>query len=356
MNGDQVIITEREVLKSTPREAQWCLKRFSINFKHNGKTGIDSLSGYWQGVRAYDKGLYYELGVSDNNGVIHRCEPGDLRLWRNSEKDTAKTPPPPVAKVSDRPRDGYYDKTAVATSKVSEFTPLREADVVFAKRIWREIDVREKMNTYLASPNARLIDVLLDGLKDGKFAAYSTTPTEEDPGGDMFTKQLTIGQALGMLSDSSVVTKRDADNNIIDSKLEANTFDPDSLVRFRIKEDWVFDKQRSVFEPRIIGIAPMIRMKVSTGAQVDMQPAFWIYFPHARPLLAVKAISNENNDQTGLSFDDAFMKRMFASYIVKQSNAKDERIKDYMQGIDRLYEAQRVAKQLMDWELDLWQY
>jgi hypothetical protein len=50
------------------------------------------------------------------------------------------------------------------------------------------------------------------------------------------------------------------------------------------------------------------------------------------------------------------MKRIFSSYVVKQSNDKDERIKDYAQGIDRLYESQRIKKELMNWEIDLWQY
>ncbi|HZX57610.1 MAG TPA: gliding motility protein GldN, partial [Mucilaginibacter sp.] len=130
---------------------------------------------------------------------------------------------------------------------------------------------------------------------------------------------------------------------------------PDSIVKFRIKEDWVFDRQRSVFEPRIIGIAPMFKPKV-TGVNLDYQAAFWIYFPDARPILATKEVVSRNNDNTGLSYDDVFMKRIFASYIVKQSNDANNRIKDYAQGIDRLYEAERIKKDLMNWELNLWQY
>ena len=121
------------------------------------------------------------------------------------------------------------------------------------------------------------------------------------------------------------------------------------------KEDWIFDRQRSVFEPRIVGIAPMIKAKVN-GLDLDYQPAFWIYFNDARPIFAVKEAVNRNNDGTGLSFDDVFVKRMFTSYIVKVSNDKDERIKDYAQGLDRLYESDRVKKTLLNWELNLWQY
>jgi hypothetical protein len=50
------------------------------------------------------------------------------------------------------------------------------------------------------------------------------------------------------------------------------------------------------------------------------------------------------------------MKRIFTSYIVKVSNDRNDRIKDYAQGIDKLYESEKVKKQLMDWEINLWQY
>jgi len=137
--------------------------------------------------------------------------------------------------------------------------------------------------------------------------------------------------------------------------MQVGELDPDSIVKFRLKEDWIFDKQRSVFEPRIIGIAPMVKPKAG-GLDLDYIPAFWIYFPEARQVLATKEAISRNNDATGLSFDDVFMKRLFSSYIVKVSNDRDDRIKDYAQGIDKLYEAEKIKKSLMDWELNLWSY
>lgn len=263
-------------------------------------------------------------------------------------------PPKPF----DRPVDGYYKKESFVQAKVTPYANLRESDVAFAKRVWREIDVREKMNQYLASPKARLIDVLMDAIKAGELTAYSPIPTKEDPNGDSFSVPLTPDKAMLTMADSTLVEKRDRDGNIISSSMKAGEFNPDSVVRFRIKEDWVFDKQRGVMEPRIIGIAPMIKEKVAgaTVANLDYQPAFWIYFPAARHILVTKEAFNRNNDATSLSFDDMFMKRIFTSVIVKVSNDRDERIKDYAQGIDRLYESDRLKKELRDWELNLWQY
>jgi len=287
-------------------------------------------------------------------GTANQTAGAKAPVQQPSVTDTVKKIAGPV-KPFERPLDGYYKKSNILTAKVTPYAPLREADVIFSKRVWEEFDLREKMNNYLGSPKARLIDVLMDAVNAGELTAFDPNPSKEDPDGDGFAKALKPEEAKGKLSDSSLVTKRDANNNIVSSTMTANDFNPDSIVRFRIKEDYYFDKQRSVYEPRIIGIAPLFKPK-SAGGLVDYIPAFWVYFPDARAILATKEVANRDNDATGLSFDDVFMKRMFASYVVKESNNKDEPIKNYAQGIDRLYESQRIKKALMDWELDLWQY
>ena len=260
------------------------------------------------------------------------------------------------SKPFDRPLDGYYKKNNIVSARVTPYATLRESDVAFSKRIWREIDVREKMNQFMASPKLRLIDIIMNAVADGELTAYDAIPNKNDADGDGFSIPLSPAQARSKMADSTLVDHFDKDGNKTGSTLKPGEFNPDSVVRFRIKEDWYFDRQRSVFEPRIIGIAPMIRIKAAAGVDLDYQPAFWIYFPEARPILATKEAVNRQNDNTGLSYDDIFMKRIFTSYVVKQSNDKDERIKDYAIGIDRLYESERIKKSMLDWELGLWQY
>lgn len=254
-----------------------------------------------------------------------------------------------------KPQDGYYKKTSILNAKVTPYQNLREADVAFAKRVWREIDVRERMNQYLASPKARLIDILMDAIAKGELNAYDPSPSKGDPNGDEFSVLLKPGQAMAKMADSVLIDKFDKNGDKVGSNMQAGEFNPDSVVKFRLKEDWIFDKQRSVFEPRIIGIAPLIKVKAG-GLSLDYQPAFWIYFPEARNILVTKEAMNRHNDATGLSFDDIFMKRIFSSYIVKESNDKDERIKDYAQGIDKLYESEKIKKSLLNYEQDLWVY
>jgi len=295
----------------------------------------------------------------------------------------------PIA-AEEPPVDGYYVKSDILDREVVPYSVIRPTDVAYVKRVWREFDVREKMNTLYASPKSRLIDVIMEAVLAGELTAYDPTPTDEDPTGDSFKTRLAPDQVLGRFgSDSTLVEEYDEDGNVIASHFESAAFNPDDVVRFRIKEDWIFDKQRSVFEPRIIGIAPLVTPKIDeiTGGTIttdelgseeaealadipgldtgmdggsisaDAYPAFWIYFPEARHIFVNKEVTSRQNDATGLSYDDVFIKRLFASYIVKQSNPEDLRIRDYIDnGVDRLNEADRIKKGLVDFEQDLWSY
>lgn len=276
---------------------------------------------------------------------------GTLSVNAQAPNLSNDTKPKPVEK----PVDGYYTNTNILSARVSPYANLRESDVMFSKRVWREIDLREKTNMIFASPKARLITILTDAIQAGELTAYDASSTKDDVNGDEFTVVLKPEQAMAKFADSVLVPIFDKDGNQTGTVVKAGEFNPDSVLKFRIKEDWIFDKQRSVFEPRIVGIAPMIRISAA-GQAFDEQPAFWIYFPEVRHLLVTKAVVNRSNDATGLSYDDVFMKRIFASYVVKESNPEDLRIKDYAIGIDKLYESERVKKALMDFEHDLWSY
>lgn len=307
------------------------------------------------------------------------------------------------------PVDGYVTKSDIENRKVVPYAAIRQTDIAYSKRVWREIDLREKMNKAFGSPKSRLIDIIISAVMSGELTAYDPTPTANDPNGDSFRNVLPTDQVMARFGGDSVLVEEFNENNeVISSRYESRSFSGENVIKFRIKEDWIFDKQRSVFEPRIVGIAPLVTPQIpgldnnadfspsATGGNqanpdpfdpfavpqeqaaeadvaapvptaaptgntfepsIDPTPAFWIYFPEARHILVNKEVVNRNNDATGLSYDDVFIKRMFASYIVKESNPEDLRIKDYIgDGVDRLYESERIKKSLMDYEQDLWSY
>jgi len=140
-------------------------------------------------------------------------------------------------------------------------------------------------------------------------------------------------------------------------KVVVNEFDPGSVKEYRIKEDWFFDKQRSVQDVRIIGICPVAdNIDPVTGEVRGSTPLFWVYFPEARNIFASAEVFNRSNDAERRTLEDIFWKRMFGSYVYKEQNVYDRRIADYKQGIHALLEAERVKDDLFIIEHDLWEY
>ena len=76
--------------------------------------------------------------------------------------------------------DGAYIKEHTKTKRVVPYPHIREADVMWYRRVWRTIDLREKMNHTLYYPtepiNDRksLFDVIKQSLLvDGSITAYN---------------------------------------------------------------------------------------------------------------------------------------------------------------------------------------
>jgi len=264
-----------------------------------------------------------------------------------------------VAQILDSPpRDGIYEKTHILEKKPITYPNVREADVMWQKRIWRVIDMREKINHPFYFPEIphnqwrSLMQVIMDALKEGSITAYDATlPTDE------FTVPLTYQELMSTLERTDTVTLQRPypPYNPYDTVISL-TFNTSDVKKFRIKEDWFFDKQRSVMDCRILGICPVVDDFDEKGEFRGYKPLFWIYFPETRPVLAKAEVFNRQNSANRLTYDDVFWKRMFGSYVYKEENVYDRKIAEYATGIDALLEAERVKRELFEFEHDLWEY
>ena len=130
------------------------------------------------------------------------------------------------------------------------------------------------------------------------------------------------------------------------------------IVKYRIKEDWFFDRERSIMDVRIMGICPFATAIAEDGSVKGIKPIFWIYFPEARYVFANYDVFNRQNDAERRTFEDIFWKRMFNSYIYKESNVYDRAIIDYKENtpMELLFEADRIKDDLFKMEHDLWHF
>ena len=229
---------------------------------------------------------------------------------------------------------------------------IREADIFWKKRICRVIDTRWKLNLPFAYPKESLAELLMNAVEEDALRAY-------DPAyGDDFAKVMSYEQIIQLFRriDTEWVWNPEDPSEMIPVPVP-RTIDPLSITKFRIKEEWIFDRERSEMVVRVLGIAPVREViDPNTGEIRGESIMFWIYYPEARPFLASHYAFNPNNDKVKLSWETVFEMRFFDSYIVKEDNVYDREIQTYATDIDAVLEAERIKMALFRFEHELWHY
>lgn len=250
-------------------------------------------------------------------------------------------------------RDGIYEKENSTNRRFIPYTHLREADVTWEKRVWRDLDMRERQNQQLYYPieasatRISYLQVLFKYILQNKIIAFNDDeflqPLEPSVIRTKLVKVDTV-ENISYLEDGTEVPTR---VGTMDSTWMFREF-----RRIRLKEDWFFDKQKSVLEVRIIGmgISTYDEDKEATRDQ------FWVYFPACRPFFAQHEVYNWKNDAERRTYEDIFWKRQFASIITRETNVYDRRIEEYTKGIDALLESDRIKNDIFRWEHDLWHF
>jgi len=257
--------------------------------------------------------------------------------------------------------DGVYEKEHVPSRKPVPYQFLREADVMWSKKIVRNLPLREKMNHPLYYPievmgsRMSLTALLMYGIDNEGLTAYDAMID------DKFTVPLTkvqIMQNFGAGMDT--ITIYNEITGMDEVSVIEKTPSYDEVKQYLMKEEWFFDRQRSLMEVRIIGltgIREFYRAEDYEQTDVLKKKLFMIYFPEARRIFANHEVFNVHNDAERKSFDDVFFKRLFSSFIVKESNVYGNRgINEYRNGIFTMFEAEKVKNWIFDFEQDLWEY
>jgi gliding motility associated protien GldN len=300
--------------------------------------------------------------------LLSLCLIANLALFAQNK---TVTPPTKKAPAKKAPKvDGFIYREATAVDTVVPYAEVKPEDVFYTKRVWREIDFRDPGNIVFASSKVNLIAIIYNAVSKGELDLYASND-EEWKGEPISAKKSDKPKTTNSSSADTAFLGINPSTNEINRA--NNEFFSQSFLSLRVKEDWILDIKRGIFEPRIIGVAP-IRIDVKTAVDNNGNPivdpatnkvradtvpnvAGWIYFDDLRPILVANKIANNNNDNSGINFDNVFLRRLFYSNITKVSNTLDSRIEDILfNPKERLLESEKIKKALFDFEQGLWEY
>ena len=125
--------------------------------------------------------------------------------------------------------DNAFDKTGLMERTPLPYEHLRWDDALFAEKVWREIDLREKINQVFRyeaqddNGSQVFVDMLLKAVNSGEITAFSddrfTTPMSLNE-----ISHLTVGQ-----SDTVARTAIDDPSKVIEYVVTKASFDPKAL-------------------------------------------------------------------------------------------------------------------------------
>ncbi len=294
----------------------------------------------------------------------------------------------------------FFDEVGSARIQTEEFSQAHDTivmvdhridDVIWARYVYRIIDMRYKQNYQLYFPAKaddpdyrNLFKVILDAVVDGMVIyprGNETIKPDFKNTAPMTKAQIPVDAFMPVdktedHSDDEDYWKIDRSNAMlinydsVTDQMKANLYSFEPVVKNQLKylvqEIVFFDKHTSRLHTKIMAIAPLHPVLISTPADDSTKVMsmlresimFWIPFDGLRPYLAMQYAIPNRNETKRVTYDEFFQKRLFTSYIVGEGNMYNRWIPDYkhndIEGIRK--EQDRIATELLNFEQDLWEY
>lgn len=272
----------------------------------------------------------------------------------------------------------------------------RSDDIVWSRIVYRVIDMRFKQNYQLYFPvlpndaYMSLFRLMLESIVDTYNEAdvpnqrrkhnayfYGVNPDDIRP---VFVDSMIIkGRELSKIfKPDNGDEEDDCYNSLIQYDTINGTYSIKEFsymeyvrnqIKFLIQEVYFFDKHTSRLHSKIIGIAPLYALRPDYLIQMESYAANnqpmdffmlsilgWFSFDELRPELARHYIIPKNNDTHRVTFDEFFGKKLYSSYLLGDSNMFNRMLLRYVTNMDDVVkEQQRIERELLEFEQDLWE-
>lgn len=258
---------------------------------------------------------------------------------------------------------------------IASLKRIHDSDQMFRKTVIRAIDLREPQNKPLFAKNHELPKLLIEAVRAGKLQPWENDSIMLGTKVSMeeFEKRLLLPSAdvggegeeedpfgggwdVGGFEDDFGGGEDEAAEEI------ANTFFPRDLYQMELKEDVIFDNQRSVLYYDIIALTMFVPADHPENIRGIQTPiASFSYKEMVENVFSTDPDAiwvNPKNDREHHKLEDAFELRLFSSYIIKVSNPDDAFLVDIYGGNQKtgILASQWAAFELMEFEHNLWEF
>ena len=242
-----------------------------------------------------------------------------------------------------------FDQKQSDSDSFLEFDYIDERDILWSKIVYEKIDLNEKLNFPLLFPvndetyaknRKSLWRILKENIINKRITELYFDRN------DNFKDKMSFKDVLEVVSFTELI------NGVQTSAEELKSID---ISGYRIKGMWYFDKRQGEMKYRLLGLMPIGKnLKDDDGK--NNTDLFWIWYPSIRKILHEEKVFNDKNNASSISFDQLLVSRRFSSFIYKEDNIYGDRsIKEYkIPGLESILESQRIKKEILDFEQDMW--
>ncbi|MDB4163889.1 gliding motility protein GldN [Flavobacteriaceae bacterium] len=237
-------------------------------------------------------------------------------------------------------------------SSFLEYGVIDDRDILWSKIVYEKIDLNEKLNFPLLFPvidskdknRKSLWRIIKENIVNGNIT--ETYDYADD--GNFFQENKIKKYEERLTRFKEILVDEDEDEEALE---EAKSKD---IKEYWIKGIWYFDKRQSEMKYRLLGIMPY--GKNFGDDEVGDVGYFWIWYPSIREILHKEMVYNDKNNANRISFDQLLISRRFNSYIYKEDNINGNRaIEVYKKkGLQSILESERIKKEILDFEQDMW--
>ena len=242
-----------------------------------------------------------------------------------------------------------FDQKQSDNDSFLEFDYIDERDILWSKIVYEKIDLNEKLNFPLLFPvndetyaknRKSLWRILKENIINKRITELYFDRN------DNFKDKMSFNDVMEVVSFTELI------NGVQTQAEELKSID---ITGYRIKGMWYFDKRQGEMKYRLLGLMPVGKnLKDDDGK--NNTDLFWIWYPSVRKILHEEKVFNDKNNASSISFDQLLVSRRFSSFIYKEDNVYGDRsIKDYkIPGLESILESQRIKKEILDFEQDMW--